>query len=199
MIRVASSFIAVCLCLLSTIRAQADSIVTVPLASPVYISLEADPVVRFTNGITDVRIIDFTPNLGQEFILFEAVAPSFSGPMPATGFRFTIGARARDGLASITGNFPPSSDPTFTNAVPTGFTVGTTDLLLFDLVIAGGNVPFSITLTDVDGDGHPANFATPVPEPTALALALTAALAVVGMAYRSRNKHNRTRDTISRK
>jgi hypothetical protein len=49
----------------------------------------------------------------------------------------------------------------FTNAVPTGFTAGTTDLLLFDLVIAGWNVPFSITLTDVDGDGHPANFATP--------------------------------------
>jgi hypothetical protein len=112
MIRVASSFIAVCLCLFSTIRAQADSIVTVPLASPVHISLEADPVVRFTNGITDVRIIDFTPNLGQGFILFEAVGPSTSGPMPATGFRFTIGARARDGLASITGKFAPLIPPT---------------------------------------------------------------------------------------
>ena len=56
---------------------------------------------------------------------------------------------------------PPSVDPAFTNVVPS-FVLGTTDLILFDLVIPGGGVRFDFTMIDSDGDiASPIMFSTP--------------------------------------
>ena len=141
--------------------ARADPIlVPLPIDSPVSIDLTANPVVVF-----GTRLIDFTPNLSQEFIAF---LPGIRGE-GVTGFRATIALRARDGLLQLSGFFPPSPDPSFVNQVPT-FSAGTTNLLAFDVIIPGWGTPFSVSLVDLNGDPHRADFSTPVPEPASLLL-----------------------------
>ena len=180
----------ICICLSLPFRAEADTIVPVPLTSPVFIPLELDPVVTFIGKAFNFpaeRTIDFTPNLNQEFILFEPVIS-----LNEFGFRFTVGARARDGLASMTGSFPPSPDPTFVNEVPV-FPRGTTSLALFDIAIPSetGNRMFSITSTDLDGDIHPAELGlSAVPEPSTAILGLTAVLIGIGSVLWRRSRHS---------
>ena len=113
--------------LLAAGSAGADPIqIPLPARVPGQHRSDVDPVVTF-----GTRTIDFTPNLNQEFIAFLiAVTPV------TTGFRNTIGARARDGLFQLSGSFPASGDTTFVNQLPT-FSVGTTNLIAFDLIIPG--------------------------------------------------------------
>jgi hypothetical protein len=140
-------------------EAQAISIIPAPLAQPVLVQLEVDPVVMI-----GPRLIDFSPNLAQEFITFFALID-----LNDFGYRMTLGLRARDGLASLVGTFPPSPDPAFVNVLP-DFTPGTTALLFFDVAAFGENVKFPITITDLQGDARTAEFQTPTPEPTTLLL-----------------------------
>lgn len=153
----------------ASVRAE-PVIIPAPLNSPVFISLDATPVVMI-----GPRTIDFTPNLSQEFINFVALQQSF-GTVTDPVFRLTIGLRARDGLASLSAVIPPSPDPFFANTLPS-FTPGTSDLILFDVVIAGYGTPFTITLTDINGDANVAEFSTPIPEPATVLLLGTALLA----------------------
>jgi hypothetical protein len=154
--------LAACCCLFFTAIAHADPvIIPAPLASPVFVSLTANPVVRVGD-----RTIDFTPNLNQEFIAFLFLPNQTPG---ASVVRYTLGIRARDGLAALSGVFPPSPDPSFQNILPV-FSVGTTDLILFDWIITENGTPFSVTLIDLNGDRHPATFPTNVPEPATLLL-----------------------------
>jgi hypothetical protein len=150
-------------CLLWGGSAAADPIaIPLPLDSPVSIDVIADPIVTFGE-----RTIDLTPVLNNEFIAFLiAVTPVSSG------YRNTIGARARDGLALLSGSFPGSPDPTFINQLPS-FAAGTMNLLAFDLIIPGCCTPFSISLVDLNGDTHHADFSNPVPEPASFLLAAT--------------------------
>ncbi len=172
------SLVGFCSCSFLALSAQASLIVIpVPLTSPVAIPLGANPDITIGN-----LAIDFSPFLSQEFIDFTPLTSV--GPF---GYRITVGDRARDGLASLTGIFPSSPDPTFVNALP-GFTNGTTDLLLFDLVISGSGVPFSITLTDLDGDVRVAQFSTPIPEPATVVLLTTSAVGLVWFARRWRRR-----------
>ena len=164
------------------IAAYSAVIVPLPLSSPVFINLNLDPVVTI-----GTRTIDFTPNLGQEFIHFlPAFATDLSGTYGFPAFRETVGLRARDGLASLSGAFPPSPDPLFANVLP-GFIPGTTDLILFDLIIAGYGTPFSFTMTDLDGDIANPMFASPIPEPST-ALLLLVSLIGIGTAFRAKLK-----------
>ncbi len=147
--------------LLPTHKAVADPIVfPLPLDSPVSVDLSVHPVVTIGE-----RTVDFTPFLNQEFINFLwAVVPVSSG------WRHTIGLRARDGLTQLTGSFPPSPDPMFVNQVPM-FTDDTRmNLLAFDVIIPTGGIPFSVSFIDTDGDARTAEFASPVPEPASLLL-----------------------------
>jgi hypothetical protein len=150
-------------CLLWGGNATADPIVIpLPLDSPVSIDVIADPIVTFGE-----RTIDFTPVLNQEFIAFLIAVT----PVPS-GYRNTIGARARDGLSLLSGSFPASPDPTFVNQLPS-FSAGTMNLLAFDLIIPGCCTPFSLSLVDLHGDIHHAGFSNPVPEPASFLLAAT--------------------------
>jgi PEP-CTERM motif len=146
--------------LLNAGTAGADPIlVPLPLDSPVSIDLNANPIVTF-----GTRTIDFTASLSQEFIAFLIAATPVD-----TNYRNTIGVRARDGLSQLAGSFPASPDPTFPNQVP-AFTVGTTKLLAFDVIIPGCCTRFGVSLTDLNGDVHSADFSNPVPEPASLLL-----------------------------
>lgn len=141
--------------------AGADPIqIPLPLDSPVSIDLTINPIVTF-----GTRTIDFTSSLNQEFIDFLiAVTPVGSA------YRNTVGVRARDGLSQLSGAFPPSPDPMFVNQLPT-FTPGTMNLLAFDLVIPDCCTRFSVSLVDLNGDSHHADFSNPTPEPATIFLA----------------------------
>lgn len=124
------------------------------------VDLTLDPVVTF-----GTRTIDFTENLDQEFAAFLIAQTQVDAD-----YRNTVGIRARDGLQQISGVFPASPDPTFVNQLPP-FSVGTTNLIAFDLIVPGCCTKFSVSLLDLDGNSHTAEFANPVPEPTSLLLA----------------------------
>jgi hypothetical protein len=134
--------------------------IPLPLDSPVSIDLTINPIVTF-----GTRTIDFTSNLNQEFIAFLIAVTPVGGD-----YRNTVGVRARDGLTDLSGVFPPSSDPMFVNQLPV-FTPGTMNLLAFDLVIPGCCTRFSVSLVDLNGDAHHADFSNPVPEPATFFLA----------------------------
>lgn len=154
------------LCLVSSSLAiQASTIIPLPINSPVFVSLTADPVVT-----VGTRTIDFTPNLNQQFIGFLFVTTDISdlyGGAPT--YRETLGLRSRDGLASLGGTFPLSPDPGFSNTLPV-FATGTTDLILFDLIVPGSATHFTVAQTDLTGATTPGQFQTPVPEPGAIYL-----------------------------
>jgi hypothetical protein len=143
-----------CLLMLGSVL-PADVIVSLPLITPAYVDLNADPVV-----IIGTRTIDFTPNLAQEFIAFTPVS-SYYSPY----FRRTIAVRAADGLATLTGVLPPSSDPSFPNSVPS-IVSGTTDLVIFDVDLPYSNYIFTILVTDLNGDTRTAEFGSNIPEPS---------------------------------
>jgi PEP-CTERM motif len=151
--------------------------VPLPIDSPVSIDLNADPVVTF-----GTRTIDFTPNLDQEFIAFLPSVTEVPG-----GFRSTIGVRARDGLSELAGFFPLSPVPGFLNQVPM-FSVGTTDLMAFDVITPGWGTPFSVSMVDQHGDPHSAMFANPVPEPTSLLLVGSALGLLAGARQRAKRR-----------
>ncbi|HEU4510826.1 MAG TPA: PEP-CTERM sorting domain-containing protein [Pyrinomonadaceae bacterium] len=152
---------------------RADPVfISVPLNSPVFVSLETNPVVT-----VGPRTIDFTPFLNQEFIHFVFLQQSF-GTATQPEYRLTLALRARDGLASLSGVIPLSPDSSFVNTLPV-FTVGTSDLILFDLIVAGYGTPFTITFIDTNGDTRLAEFSTPVPEPATVLLLATGLFAAV--------------------
>ena len=168
--------------LLLTVRtAVADPIlIPLPVESPVSVDIAATPVVTF-----GTRTIDFTPNLSQEFIAF---LPFVTEVNPGT-FRNTIGVRARDGLSEFTGLFPTSPDPGFVNQVPL-FAVGTTNLLVFDVIVPGWGRSYSVSVVDRNGDPHRADFSNPVPEPTSLLLVGSGAMLLVGARHRARRRRS---------
>jgi hypothetical protein len=147
--------------LLSGQIALADPIVIpFPVESPVSVDLAVTPVVTI-----GTRTIDFTPNLNQEFIAFLP----FGAEVSHGTFRNTLAVRARDGLVELSGQFPRSPDPGFVNQVPL-FDFGTTNLLVFDVIIPGWGTDYGILVVDRNGDRHTANFSNPVPEPTSVLL-----------------------------
>ena len=165
-----------------SISAQADPVVVpLPLDSPVAISLTANPVVTI-----GTRTIDFTSSLDRTFIHFTPVVRELGGASPSGVYRITVGLRSHDGLASLTGIFPQSPDPVFVNTLPV-FSVGTKELLLFDLLITGHDVPYQFTLTDINGNTGTASFRTPIPEPATMFL-LGTGLAGVGAAARRKKR-----------
>ena len=170
------------LCTVSfSLAIQASTIISLPLNTPVFVSLTADPIV--TVGI---RTIDFTPNLGQQFIGFFFVTTDVSSLYGGTPtYRETLGLRARDGLASLGGTFPLSPDPGFSNTLPV-FTAGTTDLILFDLIVPGSGTLFTVTQTDLTGATTPGQFRTPTPEPGAIYLCGAGLLALLANTIRIR-------------
>ena len=139
---------------------QTRSRFPLPLDSPVSIDLTINPIVTF-----GTRTIDFTSSLNQEFIAFLIAVTPVGGD-----YRNTVGVRARDGLSQLSGAFPPSPDPMFVNQLPT-FTPGTMNLLAFDLVIPDCCTRFSVSLVDLNGDSHHADFSNPTPEPATIFLA----------------------------
>ena len=139
--------------------------VPLPLSSPAIVALSADPVV-----IIGTRTIDFTTSLGRQFIHFLPVVTDVSALYGSPTFRNTVGVRARDTLASIGGALPASPDPLFPNALPS-VGLGTSDLILFDIVVSGLGTPFSFTVTDANGVTASPSFANPVPEPSTTFLA----------------------------
>jgi hypothetical protein len=184
--------LAACCCLFFTVIAHADTvIIPAPLDSPVFVSLTANPVIQVGD-----RTIDFTSVLAanQEFIAFQVLPyPEYPG---GGVIRYTMGIRARDGLASLSGVFPQSPDPSFNNTLPV-FSMGTTDLIFFDWIIAQSGTPFSITLTDLNGDTHTARFLTAVPEPATIFL-LGTGLAGVAAGIKRRRRAKQSDEAITR-
>jgi hypothetical protein len=160
-------------------RSGSDT-VPLPVESPVSVDIAATPVVTF-----GTRTIDFTPNLSQEFIAF---LPFVTEVNPGT-FRNTIGVRARDGLSEFTGLFPTSPDPGFVNEVPL-FAVGTTNLLVFDVIVPGWGRSYSVSVVDRNGDPHRADFSNPVPEPTSVLLVGSGAMLLAGVRHRARRRRS---------
>lgn len=151
---------------------DASTLVPFPLNSPEFVSLTTDPTVT-VGGTT----IDFTSNLNQQFINFLFVQTDVSSLYGFPAYRDTIGIRARDGLAlfALGGMFPASPDPNFANTAP-AFPIGTTDLILFDVIIPGSFTQFFFTRTDLTGATGTASFFTPVPEPGTMLLSFAVLL-----------------------
>jgi len=164
-----------------SLAVQASTIITLPLNAPVFVSLTAEPIVT-----VGTRTIDFTPNLNQQFINFLFVTTNVSSLYGGTlTYRETVGLRARDGLASLSGTFPSSPDPEFDNTLPV-FAVGTTDLILFDVIITGSGTPFPFTLTDLRGATSTPQFTSPLPEPSTIYLCGAGLLALLAITIRRR-------------
>ena len=184
--------LAACCCLFFNVIAHADPvIIPTPLSSPVFISLTTNPVIQVGG-----RTIDFSSNLAanQKFIAFQVLPfPEYPG---GSVIRYTLGIRARDGLASLSGIFPQSPDPSFNNTLPV-FSAGTTDLILFDWIIPQSGTPFSITLPDLNGDRHTATFLTNVPEPATIFL-LGTGLTGVAAGIQKRRRARQSGEAMTR-
>jgi hypothetical protein len=144
-----------------------------PLNSPITVDLGTTPVV--TVGPRTEDLSPFLANQFMSFLWWVNIEPA--------GFRLTLATRARDGLASFVGVFPPSGT-SFVNQVPT-FTVGSDDLYMWDVIVPGYGRDVSWTITDLNGAVRTATLSTPVPEPSAYAM-VAIGLAAIMIARRKR-------------
>jgi hypothetical protein len=165
-----------CVALLTSVSAvEADPIrIPLPLDVPVSVDIRANPVVTFGQ-----RTIDFSGNLDQQFVAFLIS----QGPV-GLDYRSTVAIRARDGLQELSGVFPPSFNPRFANQLPT-YTIGTTDLIAFDLYFTGCCTRYSVSLVDGYGIRRNSEFAT-APEPASLVLAASGLALALGARRRRR-------------
>lgn len=172
-------FLLAALLMSAPIAAPAQAVISWPLSAPTHVDLNSTPIVSL-----GTNTIDFTPYLGQQFIGFQ-----FQTLIQSNTVIYGFAMRARDGLASFTGHFPASIDPSFPNLDPP-FTVGSTDLFLFDVKTFIGQ-PVSFDMTDLNGVPHTANFqagpSATVPEPSTWMMMLTGFI-VVGVTARKRSR-----------